>query len=152
MGNRYTYALTAAALVIGVCGLPQPALAQQAQDATTQRRIGENESRVIETLVSIEETAPDEGARDGYLFKALSSQRPTDELPVGAAGTRAPMGASIDRIEFVVYPIDYRSSGIVTFIVTEDGRVFQKDLGPETATRAREIGSRAQAAGWKPVN
>ena len=30
---------------------------------------------------------------------------------------------------FVAYPAEYRSSGVMTFIVNEDGVVYQKDLG-----------------------
>ena len=161
MAHRNVHALAAAALAIGICGLPQSALAQPAQPKTfssagqeeiTRRRIGENETRVIETLALIDETAPAEGSRDGYWFKAVSGQAGTTDRAVGTSGTRAPTGKSISGIRFVVYPIDYRSSGVMTFIVTEDGRVFEKDLGPETSARAPAIDGRVEAAGWKPVN
>ena len=33
---------------------------------------------------------------------------------------------------FVAWPAGYGSSGIVTFLVDQDGIVFQKDLGPNT--------------------
>ena len=33
---------------------------------------------------------------------------------------------------FVAYPAEYRSSGVMTFIVGEDGVVYQKDLGKKT--------------------
>jgi DUF2950 family protein len=126
--------------------------AKAGEEEITYRRIGENETRVIETFVLIAETAPAEGPHDGYWFKAVSGQARTTDLAVGTNGTRAPTGKSISGIWFVAYPIDYRSSGVMTFIVTEDGRVFEKDLGPETATRAPAIDGRVQAAGWKPVN
>jgi DUF2950 family protein len=126
--------------------------AKAGQEEITYRRIGENETRVIETLVLIEETAPAEESRDGYWFKAVSKQTRTTDFAVGTTGTRASAGKNISGIQFVVYPIDYRSSGVMTFIVTEEGRVFEKDLGPDTATRALAIEGRVQAAGWKPVN
>jgi len=126
--------------------------ARAGQEEITRRTIGENESKVIDTLVSMDETAPEEGSRDGYRFKAVSGQAATTDLAVGVSLTRAPGSMSISGIQFVAYPIAYRSSGVRTFIVTEDGRVFEKDLGPETATRAPAIGGRVEAAGWKPVN
>ena len=32
----------------------------------------------------------------------------------------------------VAFPVDYESSGIMTFIVNQQGNVYQKDLGPDT--------------------
>ncbi len=40
---------------------------------------------------------------------------------------------------FVVHPAEYRSSGVMTFIVSKDGIVYQKDLGPKTALRAKTL-------------
>jgi hypothetical protein len=34
---------------------------------------------------------------------------------------------------FVAYPAEYRNSGVVTFIVNQDGVVYEKDLGQDTA-------------------
>jgi hypothetical protein len=36
----------------------------------------------------------------------------------------------------IAWPASYRASGIMTFIVNQDGVVFQKDLGPNTAAAA----------------
>ena len=33
---------------------------------------------------------------------------------------------------FLAYPADYRSSGVMTFMVNQDGVIVQKDLGPKT--------------------
>ena len=40
---------------------------------------------------------------------------------------------------FVAYPAEYRSSGVMTFIVNEDGVVYQKDLGKKTAVLAKAM-------------
>jgi Protein of unknown function (DUF2950) len=37
----------------------------------------------------------------------------------------------------VAYPADYRSSGVMTFMVTKNGKVYEKDLGSKTATFAQ---------------
>lgn len=41
----------------------------------------------------------------------------------------------------VAYPADYGRSGIMTFIVSKDGRVYEKDLGAKTATIAAAMKS-----------
>jgi hypothetical protein len=43
---------------------------------------------------------------------------------------------------FVAYPAEYRNSGVMTFIINQDGVLFQKDLGKtttETATAMKEF-------------
>ena len=39
----------------------------------------------------------------------------------------------------VAFPAKYGSSGIMTFIVNQQGRVYQKDLGPDTLSIARHM-------------
>ena len=50
-----------------------------------------------------------------------------------AAGTLAAL---------VAYPADYRSSGVMTFIVTKNGKVYEKDLGSKTTTLAKDFKAR----------
>ena len=45
----------------------------------------------------------------------------------------------IGGFALVAYPAEYGNSGITTFIVNQDGTVFQKDLGPNTTQLARKI-------------
>ena len=40
---------------------------------------------------------------------------------------------------FIAFPADYRSSGVMTFIVGQDGVVYQKDLGPNTAALGKAM-------------
>ena len=46
-------------------------------------------------------------------------------------------GKMTDGFAFVAYPAEYRSSGVMTFIVSEDGVVYQKDLGKKTDVLAK---------------
>jgi hypothetical protein len=39
----------------------------------------------------------------------------------------------------IAWPASYGASGIMSFLVNQDGIVFQKDLGPQTATLAPSI-------------
>ena len=66
----------------------------------------------------------------GYYFKALKGQGPAARL-----GTLDYVveGAMIGGFAMVAWPAEYRVTGVQTFIVSWDGVVYQKDLGPNTA-------------------
>ncbi len=40
---------------------------------------------------------------------------------------------------FVAYPVEYRSSGVMTLIVDESGAIYEKDLGPDTTKLAEAM-------------
>jgi hypothetical protein len=40
---------------------------------------------------------------------------------------------------FLAFPAEYRSSGVMTFMVDQDGIVYEKDLGPHTAEIAKTL-------------
>ena len=44
-----------------------------------------------------------------------------------------------DGFALIAWPASYEASGIMTFIVNQDGIVFQKDLGSKTASLAAAI-------------
>ncbi len=48
---------------------------------------------------------------------------------------------------FVAYPAEYRSSGVMTFAVNQDGVVYEKDLGRKTETAANAM-KKYETAGW----
>ena len=50
---------------------------------------------------------------------------------------------------FVAYPAEYRSSGVMTFIVTEDGVVYQKDLGKKTDVLAKAMQEYDRNPSWQ---
>jgi hypothetical protein len=50
---------------------------------------------------------------------------------------------------FVAYPAEYRSSGVMTFIVNENGVVFQRDLGPDTEKIARGMTEYDPDTSWQ---
>jgi hypothetical protein len=51
----------------------------------------------------------------------------------------------------VAYPAKYGSSGIMTFIVNQEGVVYQKDLGRDTAKKAEGIKRYDPDPTWKKV-
>ena len=48
-------------------------------------------------------------------------------------------GKMTEGFAFVAYPAEYRSSGVMTFIVNQDGVVYQKDLGRKTDVLAKSM-------------
>jgi len=52
----------------------------------------------------------------------------------------------------IAYPDKWGSSGVMTFMVNQQGRVYQKNLGANTAKIAPEIKEYHPDATWKLVN
>jgi hypothetical protein len=73
---------------------------------------------------------------NGYMFRILTSQGP--HTPGGAKDYIVD-GMMSRGFAFVAYPVDYRSSGVMTFIVDEAGAIYEKDLGPDTTKLARAM-------------
>lgn len=72
----------------------------------------------------------------GYLYRILTRQ---GSAAKGGARDYTVNGQLVRGFAFVAYPAEYRNSGVMTFIVNQDGIVYQKDLGPETAQQAAAI-------------
>lgn len=53
---------------------------------------------------------------------------------------------------FVAYPAEYRSSGVMTFVVNQDGIVYEKDLGPKTAQIAKKLTRYDRDASWRKAD
>jgi hypothetical protein len=68
---------------------------------------------------------------------------------VAGANSYAAGGRKRGALALVAYPADYESSGIKTFIVSQKGMVFEKDLGPDTMTVAAGISVRS--SDWRPA-
>jgi hypothetical protein len=72
----------------------------------------------------------------GYFYRILLAQGP--DAP-GGAYDFVVRGHMIGGFALVAYPASYGVSGIMTFIVNQDGVVYQKDLGPKTAQAANAM-------------
>jgi hypothetical protein len=66
---------------------------------------------------------------NGYYFRILTAQGNNAE---GGAKSYLANGKMVGGFAFVAYPAVYRSTGIMTFIVNQNGVVYQKNLGPDT--------------------
>jgi hypothetical protein len=87
-------------------------------------------------------------AYHGYYYRMLTSQ-----------GKNAPSGAldyvvhgrAIGGFAAIAYPARYGNSGIMTFIVNQDGKLYQADLGPNTQARATQMQQFDPGPEWSPV-
>lgn len=73
---------------------------------------------------------------DGYFFRILTAQGKDSN---GGAYSYLVKGKMIGGFALVAYPASYGVSGVKTFIVNHEGVVYQKDLGPDTAKKAKSI-------------
>lgn len=53
---------------------------------------------------------------------------------------------------FIAYPATYRASGVMTFMINQDGIIVQKDLGPNTAKVANQITEYNPDDSWDEVD
>jgi hypothetical protein len=85
----------------------------------------------------------------GYFFHILKAQGPDAQ---GGAMDYVVKGVMIGGFAMVAWPAEYGVSGIQTLIVNHQGIVYEKDLGPPTATLARAITRFNPDKTWKPVS
>jgi Protein of unknown function (DUF2950) len=84
----------------------------------------------------------------GYYYKVLTKQGPAAP---GGARDYVVRGKMIGGFTLVAYPVEYENSGVMTFIVSHEGKVFQKDLGPRTIQLAERMTSFNPDQTWKEV-
>ena len=106
------------------------------------------------------------GKQNGLYWEAKEATREpgrTDACPgrhegYDTSGNRTPYHGYYYRMlpaaggfGFVAYPADYRSSGVMTFLVSQKGVIYQKDLGDKTDDIARQMSTYAPDKTWTVV-
>jgi Protein of unknown function (DUF2950) len=84
----------------------------------------------------------------GYFYKILTAQGP--DTP-GAAKNYIVDGKMTGGFALIAYPAEYGKSGVMTFLVNQDGDVYQKDLGEQTDEVASQITSYNRDSSWQPT-
>jgi len=84
----------------------------------------------------------------GYYFRLLKGQ--SKNAPGGAKDYLVD-GKMVRGFAFVAYPAEYGNSGVMTFIINQDGLLLQKDLGKATAETATAMTEYDPDASWSPV-
>lgn len=139
-------------------------------------RVDHNGDGVLEYAQKLISTP---GKQDGLYWAALEGE---DESPLGplfgdggpsgrgyhgyyyriltAQGGAAPGGAYDYRIKnrltggfaLVAWPVKYGDSGVMSFIVSHDGVLYEKNLGPKTDAAARAMKQFNPDSSWQMVN
>jgi hypothetical protein len=60
-------------------------------------------------------------------------------------------GKLVGGFAALAYPARYGNSGVMTFMVSHDGRVYEANLGPETEDEVQEIDTFDPSEGWTVV-
>ena len=84
----------------------------------------------------------------GYYYRMLYSQGPNAS---GGARDYFKDGLLTEGFALIAWPADYGSSGVMTFIVNQDGVVFQKDLGEDTASAVDAIQAFDPDSSWTAI-
>ncbi len=84
----------------------------------------------------------------GYYFKLLTKQGAKAK---GGAKDYITNGKMTGGFGLLAYPVEYRNSGIMTFIVGKDGVVYQKDLGEKSFDTASAMTEYDPDESWKPA-
>lgn len=121
----------------------QDGLAWQEPDGTWGGPIGENIARAIEQGYT-------NGAEPyhGYFFKILKGQGPA--APLGEMDFVL-QGAMIGGFALVASPAEYKVTGVRTFMVSHDGVVYEKDLGPKTLDEFKKMERFNPDSSWKAI-
>jgi len=82
----------------------------------------------------------------GYYYHILTRQGKNGP---GGAKSYVTNGKMTAGFAFVAYPAEYRSSGVMTFVVNEDGVVYQKDLGKKTDNLAKAMKEYNPDSSWQ---
>jgi Protein of unknown function (DUF2950) len=85
---------------------------------------------------------------DGYTYRILTKQ---GDKAKGGAKDYLVDGNLTGGFAIVAYPVEYRNSGIMTFIVSKEGVVYQKDLGEKTTETAAALSEYNPGDGWAPA-
>ena len=118
-------------------------LAWQNSDGTWGGPVGEKIARAIEQGYTSRGQP-----YHGYLFKILKGQGPA--APLGQLDYVI-KGIMIGGFALAAAPSEYRVTGVKTFIVSQDGIVYEKDLGPTTLSQFKQMERFNPDASWKPV-
>jgi hypothetical protein len=82
----------------------------------------------------------------GYYFRILMSQGNAVTSATSQVSNRKTAGG---RFAFVAYPAEYRSTGVMTYVVDRNDVVYEKDLGPNTVQVAKRMTKYKPDSTWR---
>lgn len=111
---------------------------------------GETESPLgplAETMPNNAKVTPQEGYH-GYHFRILTAQGAHAD---GGARSYMEHGQLANGFALVAWPAQYGKTGVMSFIVNQDGKLYQKNLGPNGARTAAALKSFDPDSSWQPA-
>ena len=117
----------------------------QNADGTPGGPVSEPVARAIEEGYSARERT----GYHGYYFKVLKGQGPA--APLGQLDYVV-NGIMIGGFALVAVPAEYRVTGVKTFMVSYDGVVYQKDLGPDSLNIVKNMDRYNPDKTWQPTD
>lgn len=138
------------------------------------REIGRNELAAIEALHSYVDAQQSYFAMNQkYAQKIVSSEGKKDGLywPVSPGETPSPLGPAFSPKEpgtgyhgyrfrilpdnngfaMVAWPVSYGQTGVMSFVINQDDKVYQSDLGKDSEQKARALTAYNPDKTWQPV-
>jgi len=112
-------------------------------------KVGESESP-LGPAVAAAQAAGGSAANGyyGYRYKLLTAQ---GKNAPGGAFSYVARGRMLGGFAVIAWPVRYGNTGVMTFMVSHDGVLYQKDLGPNTASRAQAITRFDPDSSWQKV-
>jgi hypothetical protein len=93
------------------------------------------------------DASPD-GVWQGYHFRILEGQGPS--APGGAYSYL--IGGNMSRgFALIAWPAQYGESGVMSFMINQDGEVFEKDMGKESDRVAKAMKTFDPDSSWHEV-
>jgi hypothetical protein len=121
----------------------QDGLAWQKSDGTWEGPVGEKIAQALEQGYS-----PGAAPYHGYFFKILKGQGPA--APMGELDYVV-KGVMIGGFALVAAPAEYGVTGVKSFIISQDGVVYEKDLGPATLNEFAKMERFNPDKSWTPA-
>ena len=84
----------------------------------------------------------------GYHFRILTRQGPH---AAGGTYNYVINGRMVAGFAMVAYPAEWDNTGVMTFIVNQNGKVFQRDFGKDSTAIGAKMSSFDPGPGWKEV-
>ena len=120
----------------------------EAKKGEEQSPLGALAARAVEEGYKARKPGDNPTPYHGYLYKILKAQ---GKNAPGGAYDYVVKGKMIGGFALVAYPAQFGASGVMTFIVSHDGVVYEKDLGKETDKIAQAMMKFDPDKTWKKV-
>ena len=131
---------------IQVCHVLAQAKERSATDTTGADPISQYAQSLARGGPANADNTPREAGKQSSPFHGYYFRMVTENTAAGSNNRVSGVRKTV-ALALVAYPADYRSSGVMTFIVAKNGIVYEKDLGSKTPTVAKDL-QRGPDSSW----